>query len=511
MRYYKAQGVSFHKGFVPVLGHFYQILKFEKQHKPAIYPLIAYIQNEFGQIRDEKNQKVIKQCALPKFTGIIFSQRLCLVVNQPDVANELFIAKNKYFDKHPSTGNIVKNIAGDSILFAKTTMLWSQKRKAISQSLYKDKLIKMMEINKQIVCETMIEWKGMKEFDIVKETSNMLMKVVLASAFGRQNENPLIEQLNQGVKSMVPMGQALSQNVGRAIEREFQLHLLVFPELYPYYISREDKELAFNSLQVRNYISNLIQIKKDIYQKTKTYQGDDLLTILLQDEIFQGHDEMILDECVTFFIAGSQTTAVTTSNLICYLTQNKEFYDKMIDELKSNLVSFGQSNEQLAKDIDLESVDNLHFLKQCFYETLRIEPPVPLSSSICLTEDQNICDVVVKEGEMMIVNIYQLHHNEEYWQKHDQFLPERFDPQSPLYLTPEGKPRNATCFAPFLGGKRSCLGKTFAETTFKFMMPILLNSFEFQFLDENQKLNKPENNALMFKRPQIFMKLIPKQ
>lgn len=62
-------------------------------------------------------------------------------------------------------------------------------------------------------------------------------------------------------------------------------------------------------------------------------------------------------------------------------------------------------------------------------------------------------------------------------------------------------------FTPFLGGKRVCVGKTFAETTFKFMMPLLMNTFEFEFVDVEQKINKPENNALMFKRPQILMKL----
>lgn len=109
---------------------------------------------------------------------------------------------------------------------------------------------------------------------------------------------------------------------------------------------------------------------------------------------------------------------------------------------------------------------------------------MPLSSSICLTEDLSINGVVVKEGEMMIINIYQQHHNQGQWKVHDEFHPERFDPKSELYLAPLGKPRNMASFIPFLGGKRSCLGKTFAETVFKFMMPLLLNSFDFDFIDE---------------------------
>ena len=39
------------------------------------------------------------------------------------------------------------------------------------------------------------------------------------------------------------------------------------------------------------------------------------------------------------------------------------------------------------------------------YESLRIEAPVPVSSSITLTENQEIGGVMCKAGDMMFVNI----------------------------------------------------------------------------------------------------------
>jgi cytochrome P450 len=42
----------------------------------------------------------------------------------------------------------------------------------------------------------------------------------------------------------------------------------------------------------------------------------DLLTILLNDEIFQSNDEIIIDECLTFFFAGSQTTSIAIANMV---------------------------------------------------------------------------------------------------------------------------------------------------------------------------------------------------
>lgn len=47
-------------------------------------------------------------------------------------------------------------------------------------------------------------------------------------------------------------------------------------------------------------------------------QGD-LLEILITDPNFKENDEMIIDECLTFNIAGTLTVAFGTLNTILYL------------------------------------------------------------------------------------------------------------------------------------------------------------------------------------------------
>jgi cytochrome P450 len=40
-------------------------------------------------------------------------------------------------------------------------------------------------------------------------------------------------------------------------------------------------------------------------------------------------------------------------------------------------------------------------------------------------------------------------------------------------------------FVPFLGGKRVCVGKTFAENAFKVVLPLILKGYsDFEFVDE---------------------------
>ena len=49
-------------------------------------------------------------------------------------------------------------------------------------------------------------------------------------------------------------------------------------------------------------------------------------------------------------------------------------------------------------------------------------------------------------------------------------------------------------FGPFLGGKRICLGKTFAEMVSKVIGPTLLIEFDYEFLDKNLYKEKPMND-----------------
>ena len=59
----------------------------------------------------------------------------------------------------------------------------------------------------------------------------------------------------------------------------------------------------------------------------------DFLEILLKDENFAGNDDMIVDECLTFFFAGSQTSSVAAQNLILMLIKHPEIKEKILKEL----------------------------------------------------------------------------------------------------------------------------------------------------------------------------------
>ena len=71
------------------------------------------------------------------------------------------------------------------------------------------------------------------------------------------------------------------------------------------------------------------------------------------------------------------------------------------------------------------------------------------------------------------------------------FNPQRFNPKSEFYKKPNGEKRSTYAYSPFSGGIRVCLGKTFAEVTLKFTIPLYYHFFDFELMKPEHKKERP--------------------
>jgi len=69
------------------------------------------------------------------------------------------------------------------------------------------------------------------------------------------------------------------------------------------------------------------QIKEPGYVKHS--QGDLLSTLIEDEEGFDENNEVLIDECITFFLAGSQTVKATSANIIQHITQKDDVRAKL--------------------------------------------------------------------------------------------------------------------------------------------------------------------------------------
>ena len=118
----------------------------------------------------------------------------------------------------------------------------------------------------------------------------------------------------------------------------------------------------------------------------------------------------------------------------------------------------------------MDRAQDLEFVTMVMQEGLRYRPSAATSSYFYPKEDCKIGKYHFKKGDYLMIHFEALGHNSAEWQRPTEFLPERFDPKSPLYLTPSGKKRHAMSWVPFHGGQRVCFGKTLAEGNLKILI-----------------------------------------
>jgi len=61
---------------------------------------------------------------------------------------------------------------------------------------------------------------------------------------------------------MEPAGQAMQKIIEQTLAREYSLHLILFPELFPLYLTPFERELSYNIDQVRSFMKSMIQERR---------------------------------------------------------------------------------------------------------------------------------------------------------------------------------------------------------------------------------------------------------
>ena len=119
--YYRRQGMPCAHIPWPLLGNIPRLFGyFTSKDIFAESPMMEYYKDAF------KGKKV--PGAFVDFLGYNES----IFFSDPEMINEIYVTKNKYFEKHPKFQRIQNRLLGGSILFSESTELWAKKRKSLS-------------------------------------------------------------------------------------------------------------------------------------------------------------------------------------------------------------------------------------------------------------------------------------------------------------------------------------------------------------------------------------------
>ncbi|XP_037541675.1 cholesterol 24-hydroxylase [Nematolebias whitei] len=204
-------------------------------------------------------------------------------------------------------------------------------------------------------------------------------------------------------------------------------------------------------------------------RRTAMQNGDDvpndILTQIIktadaEESMTEEDKEFMLDNFVTFFIAGQETTANQLAFCIMELTRHPEVLEKARKEVDDAI--------GMKQNLSYEDIGKLTYLRQVLKETLRLYSTLP-GISREIQEDMVIDGVHIPGGVSCMLNSYAVGRMERFFKDPLKFDPDRFHPDAP-------KPYY--CYYPFALGPRSCLGQNFAQMEAKVVMAMLLQRFE---------------------------------
>jgi cytochrome P450 len=156
--------------------------------------------------------------------------------------------------------------------------------------------------------------------------------------------------------------------------------------------------------------------------------------------------QMTLDNALTFFVAGHETTANGLAWALYLLAGDPRAQAWAREEARAAWTESDDPGDLIGR---------MPYLKMVWEETLRLYPPVYRIDREALADDE-VCGQPVRKGDQITVWPWLVHRHRRLWQEPDLFNPENFDPEAKA-----GRPRFQ--YIPFGAGPRMCIGMGFAE------------------------------------------------
>ncbi|MGB7340842.1 MAG: cytochrome P450 [Phototrophicaceae bacterium] len=286
--------------------------------------------------------------------------------------------------------------------------------------------------------------------DMNEEMAYIALAIILKVIFSVESEDDL-NQVKDDVEIMFDFVGARQRNIVKA----------------PLWMPTEHNQRYKNARnRLHRFIEDLIEQRKST---PKDQWGNDLLSkMLLANETeterqFSAQD--IIDQCITFFVAGHETTARSLTFALYAISTNPDVEASFINEIDREMSSTTPKIEELKQ---------MPYLLRTIKETLRLYPSAAFYPRNVVGTD-TLSGYTVTEGMQVFLFPYATHRHPDYWENPDQFEPNRFAPEKEAE-------RHPYAYAPFSGGQRICIGNNFSLLESQVMLSLIYKRFKPQLV-----------------------------
>ncbi len=354
------------------------------------------------------------------------------------------------FPKDDFTNRNFRFLLGDG-LFTSAGDSWLRQRRLAQPAFHRQRLAGLGAIMTATASAAVERWRPLARegevVDVAAEMSRLTLQIVGEALFG----------LDIGDRE----GEVTRALAGAAEFLEYRFRHPFDPPLWlplPRHRRFQQARAAFDGI-----VYGIIAARRRALAATGD-AGGDLLALLLeardQDTGEAMSDRQLRDEVITLLVAGHETTAVTLTWTWYLLSRHPHVERALHDELAAVLGGRPPTPEDLSR---------LTYTRMVLDEALRLYPPA-YGLSRQTREPLDVRGYYLPAGALIGMLQYVTHRHPEFWERPEEFDPERFTPDRSA-----GRPRFA--YFPFGGGQRQCIGAGFALMEAQILLATLAQHF----------------------------------
>lgn len=452
-KYYSKQGCNM--SFFPVIGMFGKCFKATNEHGDFYYPF----------------KNIVKHNPSVKALGSNLFSRSQIYLVEPSLIKE-FLQNPKNYTKSQMEVDLIKIFTGDNLITTQGDF-WKRHRRIISSVFHFDFLKQaipdILEITTRIMDN--LKDKDISEVEIIRLFESITGEVVGRVFFGEKFSDYKLQGM--------PVTNFLAElSIRVATQFVTPAYLMFGPGGVRRKVTPRFKKIMNDIEELHAFAKSVIDKKVEEIKARKeneNYQDSGKKTLI--EALLEANDgseqgkftpQEIIDEFVTFFVAGMDTTAHLVGMAVYHLSQNPQYKARLLEEVDKYFKN--------PSEVTLDDLNQMEFTTAFIKETLRMSPPASILMSRVAKEDHQLGDLKIKKDTILNISILANNFNSLYHDNPESFDPERWITDS---KTKQSTIKNPYVFIPFSSGPSNCIGQHLAMNEGRVIFSLFLKKFDF--------------------------------
>jgi cytochrome P450 len=365
-----------------------------------------------------------------RFTIRLLAAPPFVMLSDPSDVKELFTAPPEVL--HPGEGaQILEPVVGKNSVILLDEGPHLSQRKLMLPAFHGEKMERLTGLMREVAEREAASWPRDEPVVLHPRLQGLTLEVILRAVFGL-DEGERLTRLRERLTDILALGAGPSM-------------MLPFLQVSLGGRSPWDRFVRLRD-EADQLIFELIDERRD-----DASERDDVLSMLLEARHEDGSPmspQELRDELMTLLVAGHETTASELAWAFERLVREPAVTARLVDELDR-----GEGDAYLTATVQ---------------ETLRRRPVLPNAAPRLVKQPVEIGGWEYPPGVCVIANSYLIQHDPEIYDDPYAFRPERFLDNPPGTYT----------WIPFGGGRRRCLGASFAMLEMKLVLAAVLSQSE---------------------------------